>query len=59
MEISLRPVEGYNLGNRNKVTLSRYWVVADEITVGFVDFDSPGQVCFIRTNIGPLETEQI
>ena len=47
MEISLRPVEGYNLGNRNKVTLSRYWVVADEITVGFVDFDSPGQVCLL------------
>lgn len=59
MEVELRPVEGFNLGTRKKELLGRYWVVAQGETVGFVDHDSPSQICFIRTRIGPLEKEQI
>lgn len=59
MQVQLQPVEGYNLGTKKKVSLDRYWVVVDDKSVGFVDFDSPGQICFIRTGIGPLEKEQI
>jgi hypothetical protein len=59
MEVKLQPVEGYNLGTKKKVRLDRYWVQVDNKAVGFVDYDSPGQICFIRTGIGPLEKEQI
>ncbi len=59
MKVDLQPVEGYNLGTRRKVSLDRYWVIVEKKAVGFVDFDSPGHICFIRTGIGPLEKEQI
>ncbi len=59
MDVKLQPVEGVNLGTRKKESLDRYWVIVDGKSVGFVDWSSPGHICFIRTDVGPLEKEQI
>lgn len=59
MEVELLPVEGFNLGTKKKESLGRYWVNVDGQSIGFVDHNTPGHICFIRTKIGPLEQERI
>jgi len=59
VEVKLRQCEGYNIGTRTKENLERYWVDVDGLAVGFVMWNRPGHVIFIRRNIGPLEKERI